>query len=75
MQDIVPLVWIRESLMTFSIAKLKVRQTEATPCLDELMTFEGCDKSACTLTNTGCLPLLLSSISPAHQKFHALLWQ
>jgi hypothetical protein len=63
-----------KSLMTFSSAKLKCRQTEESPYLDQYMTFEGSDKSACTLTNTGCLPLLLSSISPAHQKFHAILW-
>jgi len=52
MQNIVPLVWIRQSLMTFSIAKLKGRQTEVTPYLDQLTTFEGSDKSACTLTLT-----------------------
>jgi hypothetical protein len=58
--------------MTFFFSKLKGRQTEATPCLDQFMTFEGSDKSVCTFTNTGCLLLLLSSISPAHHKFMLL---
>jgi len=70
-----PLVRISESLMTFSIAKLKGRQTEAPPCLGHFMTFKGWDRSACTLTNTGCLTLLVSSVSPAHQRFHAILWK
>lgn len=73
--NIVPFVRIRESLMSFYIAKLKGRQTEAPHYLDHFMTFKGSGKSACALTNTGCLPLLLSSVSPAHQRFYAILYQ
>jgi len=64
---IVPLVRIRESLMTFSFAKLRGRQTEAPPFLGQFMTFKGSDKSACTLTTTGCLAIaaFISLTSPS----------